>query len=101
MTERRGWYLYDWANSAYHTTVVTLFLGPYLTALAKAGAGADGFIHPLGIKVDPRAFWSYMVSVSVGAQVLVLPVVGAIVDYGRKKKQALAASAYLGASATM
>lgn len=99
--ERRGWYLYDWANSAYYTTVVTLFLGPYLTALAKAGAGTDGFVHPLGIKVDPRAFWSYMVSLSVIAQVLVLPIVGAIADYGRKKKQALAAAAYLGASATM
>jgi UMF1 family MFS transporter len=99
--ERRGWYLYDWANSAYYTTVVTLFLGPYLTALAKSAVGADGFIHPLGLRVDPRAFWSYMISLSVAAQVLVLPVVGAIADYGRKKKQALAASAYLGASATM
>jgi UMF1 family MFS transporter len=99
--EKRGWYLYDWANSAFATTVVTLFLGPYLTALAKAAASSDGMVHPLGIPVDPRSFWSYMVSISVAAQVLVLPVVGAIADYGRRKKEVLAATAYLGASATI
>jgi UMF1 family MFS transporter len=99
--EKRGWYLYDWANSAFATTVVTLFLGPYLTALAKTAASADGLVHPLGIPVDPRSFWSYMVSISVAAQVLVLPVVGAIADYGRRKKEVLAVTAYLGASATM
>ena len=26
--ERVGWYFYDWANSAFSTTVVTVFLGP-------------------------------------------------------------------------
>ena len=36
--EQRGWYVYDWANSAFYTTVVTLFLGPYLTSLAKNAA---------------------------------------------------------------
>jgi hypothetical protein len=25
--ETRGWMLYDWANSAFSTTVVTVFLG--------------------------------------------------------------------------
>src|SRR5258708_24538658 len=99
--ERRGWYLYDWANSAFATTVVSLFLGPYLPSLAKAAAGPDGFVHPLGIRVDPRSFWSYAVGLSVGAQVLFLPLIGAIADYGRRKKEALAATAYLGAAATV
>ena len=40
--EQRGWYMYDWANSTFASTVVTLFLGPYLTALAKAAAGRTG-----------------------------------------------------------
>jgi UMF1 family MFS transporter len=42
-----------------------------------------------------------VVAFSVILQVLVLPLVGAIADYGRKKKQALAATAYFGAIATM
>ena len=97
--EQRGWYVYDWANSAFVTTGVALFLGPYLTALAKAAADANGFVHPLGIRVDARSYWSYLVSLSVILQVLVLPIVGAVADYGHRKKQYLAVTAYGGAAA--
>ena len=77
-SEQRGWYLYDWANSAFVTTGVALFLGPYLTTLAKAGADANGLVHPLGVPVDARSYWSYLVSLSVILQVLVLPMSKAI-----------------------
>jgi MFS transporter, UMF1 family len=93
--------MYDWANSAFATTVVTLFLGPYLTSLAKAAADAHGNVYPLGITVDARSYWSYAVSLSVVAQVLVLPVVGAIADYGRRKRETLAVTAYFGAAVTI
>ncbi len=99
--EQRGWYMYDFANSAFSTTVVTLFLGPYLTVLAKNAADPQGLVHPLGIVVDARSFWSYMVSLSVILQVIFLPMVGAVADFGRRKKELLAATAYLGAVATM
>jgi MFS transporter, UMF1 family len=102
--EQRGWYMYDFANSAFSTTVVTLFLGPYLTALAKSAAGADGYVHPFGPHawgLEPRSYWSFIVSLSVILQVFFLPMIGAVADYGRRKKQVLAATAYLGASATM
>ena len=33
--EQAGWYFYDWANSAFSITVVTVFFGPYLTAIAR------------------------------------------------------------------
>ena len=99
--EQRGWYMYDFAQSAFSTTVVTLFLGPYLTALAKAAADAHGIVHPLGIVVDARSYWSYMVSLSVILQVVFLPMVGAVADFGRRKKEMLGAVAYLGAAATM
>jgi len=59
--ERWGWYLYDWANAPFHTTVVTLFLGPYLTAIAKAASDTRGFVHPFGIPVDARSLWSYTI----------------------------------------
>ena len=71
--EQVGWYFYDFANSPFSSTVVTLFLGPYLTAIAKAGAAADGYIHPFGMTIEPRAYWSFLVSLSVMTQVLVLP----------------------------
>ena len=99
--ERWGWYLYDWANAPFHTTVVTLFLGPYLTVISKAAADARGYVYPFGIPVDARSFWSYTIAISVAVQVLVLPLVGAVADYGRRKKETLATTAFLGAGATM
>jgi UMF1 family MFS transporter len=99
--EQRAWYLYDFANSAYSSTVVTLFLGPWLTNLAKGAADANGFIHPLGIPVDARSYWSYLIALSVLTQVFLLPVLGSIADYSPQKKRLLAACTYIGAGATM
>jgi MFS transporter, UMF1 family len=99
--EQRAWYFYDWANSAFASTVLTLFLGPYLTSIAKNAADAAGMVHPFGLNVDARAFWGYCVSLSVIGQVVVLPLVGALADYKRSKREFLGFFAYLGAIATM
>ncbi len=93
--EQVGWYFYDWANSAFPTTVVTVFLGPWLTTVTNAAAGPDGFVHPFGIPIRAGAFFPYVVSLSVLAQVFVLPVLGAIADYSHRKKELLALCAYL------
>lgn len=99
--EVRGWYAYDWANSAFYTTVVTLFLGPYLTSLARAGADANGMVHPLGIPVSAVSLWPYLVSLAVVLQVGILPVTGAIADYGHRKREMLGALALIGSIATV
>ena len=99
--EQFGWCMYDFANSAFYTTVITLFLGPYLTALATNAADPAGYVHPFGLPIYARSFWSYAVSLSVILQVLFLPMVGAVADFGRRKKEVLGATAYLGAFSTM
>ena len=99
--EQHGWYMYDFAQSAFSTTVVTLFLGPYLTALAKSAADAHGMVHPLHLDIDARSYWSYLISLSVILQVLFLPMLGAIADYSRRKKELLGLVAYIGAGATI
>jgi UMF1 family MFS transporter len=96
--ERIGWYLYDFANSAFSTTVVTVFLGPYLTGMAKSAAGPSAFVSPFGVTIHAGSFFPYVVSLSVLLQVVLLPVLGAIADYSRRKKQMLAGFAYLGAA---
>ncbi|MCB0086340.1 MAG: MFS transporter [Caldilineaceae bacterium] len=98
--EQVGWYFYDWANSAFSTTVVSVFLGPYLTAVAKAAADANGFIHPLGFAMVADGLFPFVVSLSVVLQVLFLPVLGAIADYSNRKKQLMGFFAYIGAFAT-
>ncbi len=104
MNDRReitGWYFYDWATSAFNTTVVTVFLGPYLTNVAQTAADAAGFVYPFGIKIAAASFFPYMVSLSVLLQVFLLPVLGAIADHSHLKKQMLAFFAYVGSFATM
>ncbi|MFJ8108449.1 MFS transporter [Streptomyces sp. NPDC096132] len=98
--EQRGWYFYDWACSVYSTSVLTVFLGPYLTSVAKEAADAEGYVHPLGIPVRAGSFFAYSVSLSVIVAVLVMPLVGAAADRSGRKKPLLGAAAYLGAAAT-
>nr|WP_223188325.1 MFS transporter [Streptomyces sp. TRM68416] len=98
--EQRGWYFYDWACSVYSTSVLTVFLGPYLTSVAEAAADPDGFVHPLGVPVRAGSFFAYSVSLSVIVAVLVMPLVGAAADRSGRKKPLLAAAAYTGATAT-
>lgn len=99
--EQIGWYFYDWGNSAFSTTVVTVFLGPYLTAVTQAASDANGFVYPLGIPVLADSFFAYMVSLSVVLQVFFLPILGALADYSNRKKQMLGVTAYMGAIATL
>ena len=106
--ERVGWYFYDFASSTFSTTVVTVFLGPYLTAVASRAAGCTGpvdhctrLLHPLGIPVSPGSLFPYVVSLSVLLSVLVMPVVGAIADRSARKREILAVTAYAGVAATV
>lgn len=98
--EQRGWYFYDWACSVYSTSVLTVFLGPYLTSVAKEAADPAGYVHPLGVPVRAGSFFAYSVSLSVIAAVLVMPLVGAAADRTGRKKPFLGAAAYTGAAAT-
>ncbi|MCA2214948.1 MFS transporter [Jidongwangia harbinensis] len=105
---RTGWYLYDWAQSAFSTTVITVFLGPFLTTITELAAGCelgadecDGRVHPLGITVAAGSYFAYLVSLSVLLTVFVLPVMGAVADRVPRKKPLLAGAAFTGAGATV
>lgn len=99
--QQRGWYFYDWAASAFTTSVITVFLGPYLTSVAERAAGPDGFVAPLGFPIRAESLFPYTVSLSVVLQVVLLPVVGALADRSGRKRTLLALFAYTGAAATM
>ncbi|MGX6606545.1 hypothetical protein ACWKSP_31145 [Micromonosporaceae bacterium Da 78-11] len=44
--ERTGWYFHDRADSAFRTTVITVFLRPFLTS-ANAGEDAENGVWSL------------------------------------------------------
>jgi len=96
-----GWAMYDWANSAFSTTVGTVFLGPYIASLAAEAAGADGLARFFGIPIAPDSFLPYCISFSVGLQVLFLPILGAIADYSHLRKRLMQFFATFGAAATI
>jgi len=96
----RAWYFYDWAISAFTTTVITVLIGPYLTEIAK-NASIDGFVSILGIPVFAGSFVPYCISLSVILQVFLLPLLGAIADYTHQKKLLLGFFAFTGAAATI
>ncbi|KXK14648.1 MAG: putative major facilitator superfamily transporter [Chloroflexi bacterium OLB14] len=101
--EINGWAMYDWANSAFSTTVGTVFLGPYVAGLARSAAEAMGSetVSFLGIPVAPDSFLPYCISLSVGLQVLFLPILGAIADYSHLRKAMMRLFATIGAIATI
>ena len=98
-----GWAMYDWAHSAFSTTIGTVFLGPYVASLARTAAEAAGTTNVsfLGIPVAPDSFLPYCISFSVGMQVLFLPILGAIADYSHLRKRMMQVFATIGAVATL
>ncbi len=97
-----GWTMYDWANSAFSTTVVTVFLGPYLTGLAEEAAQATGgLLNILSVPVRFDSLFAFAVSASVLMQVVFLPILGALADYSHIRKQLLMLFSTLGALSTL
>jgi len=98
---RRSWYLYDWANSAFSTTVIALFIGPYLTSIAENSADASGLISIWGLDMRPGSLYPYAISFSVLMQVFILPIVGGVADRIKSRNGLLAVFAYIGSFSTI
>ena len=96
--EQRAWYWYDWANSAYVTTVTTVLFAPYLIAIAEEAA-VDDRIQVLGLSVAPGALPSFIITFSTLLSALLLPPLGALADRTSKKRHLLAGFAWTGAAA--
>lgn len=98
--EIRGWLIYDWANSAFQTTVITVLIGPYLTDLAQRDVGRNGVVAHVGpFAVTATSLFPYCISLSVLLQVFLLPLLGAIADYSGAKKRLMAVFCYVGVAA--
>lgn len=96
-----GWAMYDWANSGFQTTVITVISGPYLTALARKDVGENGIIFDAGpFLVTAKSFFPFCIGLSVFLQVFLLPVLGAVADYTNLKKPLMAFFCYAGSAAT-
>ncbi|MEJ2852274.1 MULTISPECIES: MFS transporter [unclassified Saccharothrix] len=114
--EQRGWVWYDWANQVFTTSVTTVFLSGYLTAVAKQAAREDTAhngpdacatssltncdISAFGTHFPAGSLWGFLLSIATVVQVVVLPVMGAIADRTQNKRAMLGGLAFTGAAAT-
>ena len=94
--EQKAWYWYDWANSAFATTVAGVLFGPYLIAIAEEAA-VDDRVSVLGLQVDPGALPAFVITTSTIISAVLLPILGAVADRTERKKDLLAGFAWTGA----
>lgn len=85
-----AWALYDWANSAFATTVMAGFFPVFFTAYWAVGASTEQGTFYLGFA---NSLGSLIVA-------LLAPFLGAIADWGSYKKRLLAFFALLGSVMT-
>jgi UMF1 family MFS transporter len=103
--EQRAWYWYDWANSAFYTTVLTVLFGPLMITVAGRAAGCGDSpdetckkaVDVLGLHLAAGSLPSYLTSFATIASAFVLPVVGAMVDRSGRKRLHMAWFAWSGA----
>jgi len=96
-----GWKMYDWANSAFYTTVVGALYGPYLTEITQKVVGENGIVisfGPVG-SITAKSFFPSCVSIAVFLQVFMLPILGGIADYSNLKKRMMALFCYIAVTA--
>jgi len=87
----RAWTMYDWANSAFVTTVAAAVLPVYYSQVAAS---------TLPSPAVATAYWSAGVSISLIIVAIIAPVLGTISDVMRGKKKLLSIFAGMGVVAT-
>jgi UMF1 family MFS transporter len=97
-----GWKMYDWANSAFSTTIVGALYGPYLTEVTQRVVGENGVVLSLGPMgaITAKSFFPTCVSIAVFLQIFLLPTLGGIADYSHLKKKMMAVFCYIAVAAT-
>ena len=95
--EQRAWYWYDWANSAYTTTIGTVFFGPYFISLAENAVGEGGRFEVGMFSLPPGALFFWLITLSTILSALLLPPLGAFADRTENKKALLGVFAWTGA----
>jgi UMF1 family MFS transporter len=89
--ELRAWAMYDWANSAFQTTVITAVFPRFYSDYAAAGLSA--------VEATARFAWATTIAVTITA--VIGPILGAIADVRGLKKTLLAVSMTVGVAATL
>jgi UMF1 family MFS transporter len=86
-----SWAMYDWANSAFVTTIMAAMFPPFYRSLAIAA----GLSEP-----DATAAWAYTTAIGLLIAAIMAPILGAVSDHTGGKKRYIAFFVALGVVAT-
>jgi MFS transporter, UMF1 family len=95
--EQRAWYFYDFANSAFATTIGGVLFGPYIKEIAEEAA-VDNRIDVLFFSIAPGSLPPFIITFSTIISAIVLPLLGAVADRTSRKKDLLAGFAWAGSA---
>ena len=98
---RKAWFLYGWASQSFPAIVVAVFMPRYLTSVAEHDVGTHGRVHVLGIPIAPGSLFAYDVTASTVLLVVLMPLVGAIADRTRRKRDVMLGCGWVGAVACL
>ena len=85
-----AWSMYDWANSAFATTIMAAVLPIYYSAIAEPSITPN----------QATAYWGYTNSIALLLVALISPILGAVADFRGAKKRYLTYFALVGITAT-
>lgn len=94
-----GWCMYDWANSAFATIILSAVLPVYFASLIPE-EGAIIAIFNWSHHLPATALWGYIVSISMIGVALLAPYLGAWADSRRSRRHFLIMACLTGAIAT-
>jgi len=101
-THRRAWFRYAWGSHAFPTTVLAVFLGPYLTDTARNAAGSDtGYVPVFGVHLRADSYYPFTVAAAVIVELCLLPLLGALADTTGRRRALLTGCMVVGAVATL
>ena len=86
----KAWAMYDWANSAFATTIMAAVLPVYYSTVASAN------LTP----ADATANWAFTTTIALILVALVGPILGAMADFTGAKKRFFTIFVLLGVSGT-
>ncbi len=88
-----GWAMYDFANSAFATTILAVIFNQYFASIV---AGGEKGILVFGFRLHGASFFTFTLSLSMAISALLSPFLGAVADFSLLKKRFLMVFCYLG-----